>query len=818
MGVWPLVGRIEELDLFDELLRDGRGAVIVAAPGTGKTRLLQESARRATEHAAVERITATRSAQVLPLAAFVALLPERAPDASDKLELFRSVRRTLAERAGDRPVVLAIDDAHLLDPVSAALVHHLVMTDDARPLVALRAGEPVQDAITALWKDGAAERIELQPLGPDDVRALLRAVLGGEVESATAWRLWTVAGGNPLYLREVVTEAVRVETLFPVEGVWRWRGEVPVGARLRELVEHRLAGLDEDERAVVSLLAVGELVATEVVESLCKPDAVAALRGRSFVVDERRADDDVELRLDHPIFAEVVRGSLPTTARARLARQLADAVDSSSGDDLALLRRAVWQLDGGVATDPGLLTRAAERANRRFDHALGERLARAALDVGAGDEARLVCAEACWHQARYEAALELVVPLQSRMLSGEHLARLAMVLAEAGFWGLGRATEIDAALRDLAERATGDVAAVRIRALQSAVMFAAGRLSDAASLAWPIADDGDADGEARLRAVTAAAAGLSLGGHPEQALQLCERLVPVAFAHLETLPRGIGWVAAQALVALNCLGRFTDAENLIAPVRESAIAEGDEEAISGSSLVLARLALTRGDPTGAGAMLREAVAALRVYDSAGYLPWCLGMMAQAAGQRGDAVAAHTALADLDRDDWSVRVKDDEVALGRTWAAAAAGEIGAPVRILFDAADAARSVGNICVEGLLLHEALRLGAAARDVMERMEAACATGGLPLHRIFLQHVVGRAADDGIALDLVAEAFEATGMMLCAAEAAAEAVAAHRRAGLVARARRSEGRRAAAPRRVSGGQDAGARALGADARPDPP
>lgn len=185
MGVWPLIGREEELALFDELLRHGRGAVVVAAPGTGKTRLVQAAVERAGTYAATERVTATRSAQVLPLAAMAALLPERAPDATDKLELFRSVRRSLTAGANGRPIVLAVDDAHLLDPVSAALVHHLVTTDGVRPLVALRAGEPVEDAITALWRDGAAERVDLQPLGPDDVRALLGQVLGGEVESAT---------------------------------------------------------------------------------------------------------------------------------------------------------------------------------------------------------------------------------------------------------------------------------------------------------------------------------------------------------------------------------------------------------------------------------------------------------------------------------------------------------------------------------------------------------------------------------------------------------------------------------------------------------
>src|SRR3954465_8604933 len=288
VGVWPLVGRDEELALVDQLLLDGRGAGAVAGPGTGKTRLVREATERAAADAVVERVTATRSARVLPLAAMAALLPERAPDTTDKLELFRSVRRTLTARADGRPVVLSVDDAHLLDPASAALVHHLVTTDGVRPLIALRSGEPIEDAITAVWRDGAAERVDLQPLGPDDVGQLLGRVLGGEVESATAWRLWKVAGGNPLYLHELVTEATRVGTLSVTGGVWRWHGGVTVGARLRELVEHRLHGLDEHERSVIALLAVGELVESGIVEALCDADAVATLQNRGFVVSEDR--------------------------------------------------------------------------------------------------------------------------------------------------------------------------------------------------------------------------------------------------------------------------------------------------------------------------------------------------------------------------------------------------------------------------------------------------------------------------------------------------------------------------------------------------
>ena len=173
-----------------------------------------------------------------------------------------------------------------------------------------------------MWRDGAAQRIEVQPLGPDDVTTLLRAVLDGEIDAASARRLWQITGGNPLYLHEIVNEALRAGTLEVVRDVWHWHGDVRVGARLRELVELRLAGLNDEERAVVSLLAVGDVVLHEVVDRAGTPQAISQLQRRGFVVTDRRQDRTV-LSLDHPLFAEVVRTVMPIGERTRWCRFLA---------------------------------------------------------------------------------------------------------------------------------------------------------------------------------------------------------------------------------------------------------------------------------------------------------------------------------------------------------------------------------------------------------------------------------------------------------------------------------------------------------------
>jgi DNA-binding CsgD family transcriptional regulator len=165
------------------------------------------------------------------------------------------------------------------------------------------------------------------------------------------------------------------------------------------------------------------------------------------------------------------------------------------------------------------------------------------------------------------------------------------------------------------------------------------------------------------------------------------------------------------------------------------------------------------------------------------------MLAQVKAQMGDAAGARAAIAELDRGSYPVRLNVHDEEIGRAWSAVAEGEVTRPLTILFEAADVARSNGNLFTEGVLLQEALRVGARGRDVIARLEATCATGQLPCHQTFLAHAVALTADDGDGLDEVAAAFEQFGLMLHAAEAAAEAVVAHRRAGLPSRATRSAG-----------------------------
>ena len=55
--------------------------------------------------------------------------------------------RAMAEQARGRPLLVFVDDAHLLDSGSAVLVHQLALTQAATVLATVRAGEVLPDPV-----------------------------------------------------------------------------------------------------------------------------------------------------------------------------------------------------------------------------------------------------------------------------------------------------------------------------------------------------------------------------------------------------------------------------------------------------------------------------------------------------------------------------------------------------------------------------------------------------------------------------------------------------------------------------------------------
>jgi DNA-binding CsgD family transcriptional regulator len=796
-----LVGRDEEVAVCGALLarRDAAGIVVMGASGVGKTRLATELLRVAEGAGdAPLRVTATEAGRAIPLGAFAHLLPGNAVEAPTLLQLLRLARAAIAVREDGRRTALLVDDAHLLDSASAMLVQQLVAAREATVVATVRTGEPVSDAVVALWKDHGCEYLELQPLSLDETGVLVEALVGGEVDGQTKHRLWDASRGVPLIVRELVQDGLERRLLEARAGLWRWRGPLRAGRRLRELIQARIGQLDDRERELLELVALGEPLGPSLLD---RSEAVAAdnLTRRGVLVadrDRRR----LELRLAHPLFGESVRAGMPATRGSALQRRLADAFETRglrrSGD---LLRFVVWRLDSGGTATAELLLRAAMVSEVSLDPVLAERLARAAVEAGAGLPAERAVARALIGQERFVEAEALLSSLTTRADTEEERASVGLAHARNLVVGLGRGAEAETALANAMKLVSDAELRRELELVRCWVLSRRGRSAEAAEAALALVAGG-ADRNFRVRAAGIAVHALVWAGRTDDALALVDRWQPYA----DEKDAGHGpllsaqYCGGRAL-ALLCNGRLEEAEIAADEAYTRFVGDRTTEATALMALVCALAALHRGHLTAARRWLREASELLREADPTGSLSLALSLTAQARGQAGDAHGATEAATEAERarrpGEW---LNDVDVLLGRAWAAASAGALTEAQQKAHMAADLAEERGaTLAVKSA--HDLLRLGdphqAAARlarfagEVQGSLGAACA-----------EHAEAIVSGDARRLEHAAAQFADMGALLWAAEADSAAASLYRETGRDASARAAAARAAALLARCEG------------------
>ena len=788
---WPLVGRQAELEVLSAVLADtpAGGVVLAGEAGIGKTRMAREALARAEAAGwGVEWLAATRAAASIPFGAVSHLLPpaERLDD--DRLDTLRRTAELLAERSRGRPLLLGVDDAHLLDDASAALVHQLTFRGIAVVVATVRTGEPAPDPVIALWKDDLTRRLDLSALSPSATAELLERALGAPVDGVTKEEVLRITGGNPMYLRELVLGGLESGALRQVDKVWRWRGKLADATRLAELVQTRLSTLGETARDAVELVAWGEPLGVGVLERLVGNDAVQAAEDGGLLVLDRSGRRALA-RLAHPLYGEVLRAALPLGRARAVAERLAAAFGTGAlrrRDDL--LRVGAWQLEAGMATNPDLLLEAARQAAGRFDHELTERLARAAVDAGGGPTAVRVLAETLEWQGRHAEAVAVMdgePPAQ-----GAERARWASIRAGNLYWGLERTAQAEEVLQQAALAEEGGEEAV---AMLAWILLFDGRLPEAVAVAGRVLDQPQAPAQALVWAATAAVPALGSLGRLGQALAVADRGLAEARAHPQDLPWGetqLNLVRCQVLLGA---GRLTEARTIADAGYQAAVADRSSEGTGGWAGFRGLVAKAEGRITTAEASLREAVALLDEQDPYRFMHWCLAELASVAALAGDQEAAVGWLERADaRAGEANRYFDPWVELDKAWVAAAAGELTRAIALATRAADMARASKQFTLEAAALHDVARLGAPT-GVRQRLEELVGLLEGRLAALLASSAVALAANDGAALDRVGAAFEDLGALLLAAEAKAAAARAHRAAGRDASANASQERAAA-------------------------
>jgi DNA-binding CsgD family transcriptional regulator len=767
---WPLTGRTEELRVISEALSvDEHGGMVVAGQaGVGKTRLARAAADAASRAGwSVHRIAGTATGQPVTLGAFA-----RWVDATDSspLTLARKVFAALAEDAGDAPLLLFVDDAHLLDDLSALIVHQLVLQNATNVIATMRTGAPAPDAVRALWKNGLLRRLELQPLSHDECSELLQTVLDGPVRPSCAERMWTLSRGNVLFLHHLVEHERDSGRLIIVDGQWHWAGTPSVSPSLVELVETQIGAVPDDVRDVVDLVAISEPVDQSLLAAIADPDAIEAAERLGLI--SSTATDLV--CVGHPLYGEIrLRQCGPMRLKRLRGRVAATMAQSPSADPLRL--GLLW-LDSDLPPDAEILSLAAAISASRLDLGLAERLARAAVEAQPMPSTKLQLAHILYLQEKGQETEDLLNTLTPQELSTHDFIDGVTL----------RAANLMFPLRDLdAFRAVIDDAVL-------------------------LGDESRNQSLLTLRAI-----GEAMAARPAETV---ETMAGVDYGQLDSYGRVLGYSAET--IALGDLGRTARASEraaagyreLIASPQESfaaspglaefhayallaagwvdeavAIAEQGHRQYAGlpgmsQSMAVAGLGMTAlgsGDLIAAHRHLDSARESFGDYGEVSGLFYRFRILhTEVLARSGDHDAAAAAM-EVTRQSRhpAYEYVESSYLLASAWVAAAAGRVTEAHALSRQAAEFARSHGQLAREVLALQTAGQFGdTGGADRLAELTTKVEGPRAPLAARYARAL---AAGDAVALGAVSRDFEAMGDKLAAADAAAQASTSHRLAG---------------------------------------
>ncbi|AQT81353.1 helix-turn-helix transcriptional regulator [Mycolicibacterium litorale] len=766
---WQLLDRPAEHEVILSALSDSEscGVVITGAAGVGKTTLARSVTASLPGRA--RWAACTVSSSNIPLGAFAQWV--KPTTARDPIELLVSAHQSLL---ADGPAVIGVDDAHLLDQLSATLLHQIAVERTGSIVATVRSGEPVPESVMTLWKDGYLHRIDLEPFTKQECVALLESVLGGTLEELSANVIWTQSAGNPLFLRHMVEAALESGSLSKVNGVWQLRGATTVSSGLATLLEHRFDNADPDAVSVLRLLALCEPLDIDALVELVGEGAIDAAEKAQLI----RIDRDgtaLNARISHPLYGDVVRRRIGTASARMLCGQIVTVLNGREAKSAASrIRLAQLYLDSDQTADTRLLVAAAKDAVSLANAPLGERLARSAFERGDGLRAAHLLSRALLWQGKPGEADEILARFDPDDLDEGQLVLWGVPRASIMFWSLGEPARAEAVLQLLRDRVTNPVLRPMVHAAEAAFAVFANRLPEGVAMAEAVLGDPSAPKQAVETAAFAAGLSMPFAGRGSEFIAIAEHCLDPQWSTDGLIRMMARYGEVLSLVYTGQL----DAAEARAVAYSGFSSSGEFLGWAIAKFMAGTVATYRGRFTEAITAFEQALAALNAENS---LPWRLPgrlVLARAYAGSGRPEEAERVLAEAaEHSGPRVALFDPQVQIAQAWIAAARGGARRAIELAHAAAATASRSGQYAVAAEALHDAARFG--DRKASVRLQALVATVDGPLPQLFLQHALATAESDADALDAVSVDFEKVGLLLSAADAAAQAAAIHEHRG---------------------------------------
>jgi class 3 adenylate cyclase/tetratricopeptide (TPR) repeat protein len=259
-----------------------------------------------------------------------------------------AVRRLLESVAREGPLVVVFDDIQWGEETFLELVEQVVDWSRDAPILVVCLARPELLDVRPGWGGGKpnATSVLLEQLPGEDCVLLVRSLLGeGELEEDARERIVERAGGNPLFVEEMLAMLLDAGLLERENGRWLLVGDVAsvaIPGTIQALLAARLDRLLPAERRVIERGAVeGEVFHSAAVSALLGDTGPATPYFQTLVRKELLrpargtlgAEDAYRFR--HLLIRDAAYAAIPKEVRADLHRRFAEWLERAASERLA---------------------------------------------------------------------------------------------------------------------------------------------------------------------------------------------------------------------------------------------------------------------------------------------------------------------------------------------------------------------------------------------------------------------------------------------------------------------------------------------------